>query len=125
MQQNERDQALVWDIREAAREITEYVQGTIYTRFAASKSLRAAVERQLITVGEAARQLSSEFKLAHPQIPWRTIVAQRNVLVHEYGEIRVEQLWLTATQDIPQLIQQIDSIASASGLTPPPPESPR
>lgn len=107
---SERDQALLWDIRQAAHEISEYVHGVIFSRFASAKPLRAAVERQLITIGEAARQVSPEFKQAHAEIPWRAIIAQRNVLVHEYGEVKVEQIWLTATRDIPQLLQQLDAL---------------
>jgi uncharacterized protein with HEPN domain len=29
---------------------------------------------------------------AHPEIPWSSIVAQRNILAHEYGEILVERV---------------------------------
>jgi uncharacterized protein with HEPN domain len=38
------------------------------------------------------------------------IVGQRNVLAHDYGEILVERVWLTATKSLPELITLLDSI---------------
>jgi uncharacterized protein with HEPN domain len=40
----------------------------------------------------------------HPEIPWGRIIAQRNVLAHEYGEIEDEIVWAVATVSIPDLI---------------------
>ena len=47
---------------------------------------------------------------AHPEIPWRNIIGQRNILAHEYGQIDHELLYKTAVQDIPALIVQIQSL---------------
>jgi uncharacterized protein with HEPN domain len=115
MQPVERDRALLWDMREAARDTVEFIQGLKFTHFASDKKARAAVERQIITMGEAARQVSPEFKQAHPQIPWREIIGTRNVLVHEYSEVKIEIIWLAATRRIPELIGLLDP------LIPPPP----
>jgi len=78
--------------------------------------LRYAVERQILVIGEAAKNVSSTFKDAHPQIPWSAIIAQRNILAHEYGEILVERIWRVATVFIPELIKQLNL------LVPPPPK---
>ena len=72
--------------------------------------LRLAVERALEIVGEAARGASSEFRAAHPQIPWADIIGQRNILAHEYGYIDGRRLWQTAIEDMAALIEAIDEI---------------
>ena len=36
-------------------------------------------------------------------MPWRDIKAMRNIAAHNYGEIDVDILWETATNDIPLL----------------------
>ena len=59
--------------------------------------LRAAVERNIEIIGEAARRISEELKQEHPEIPWRKIIAQRNVLIHEYDDIDYKQIWEVAT----------------------------
>lgn len=45
MRPEDRDIALLWDIREAAREIAEFIKETTYEQFTSRKVLRYAVER--------------------------------------------------------------------------------
>jgi uncharacterized protein with HEPN domain len=97
-------------MRTAAREIMEFMQGVSQSAFVSSNQLRYAVERQLLVIGEAARHVSDEFQEEHPEVPWMQIVGQRNVLAHDYGEILVERVWLTATKSLPALITLLDSI---------------
>ncbi|MCR4318859.1 MAG: DUF86 domain-containing protein [Candidatus Brocadiaceae bacterium] len=40
-------------------------------------------------------------------IPWHLIIAQRNVIVHEYGEIKQDRIWALAEKRIPELIELI------------------
>ncbi len=61
-------------------------------------------------MGEAARRLSSSCQEAHPDIPWREIIGQRNILAHEYGQIDHELLYKTAIEDIPPLIAQLEEL---------------
>lgn len=110
MQPEERDVAYLWDMLHAAREIIEMVQGIDYMGFVSSKVLRYAVERQILIVGEAARNVSPSLKASHPEIPWKNIIGQRNVLVHEYGEILVERIWRVATDHVPTLIRLLEPL---------------
>ena len=68
------------------------------------------MERHLEIIGEAANRVSRSFREAHPEIPWQRIVAQRNVLAHEYGEIENTLVWRVATIRIPELIQQLQRL---------------
>ncbi len=116
MQPEERDVALLWDMREAACEIAQFVKGINYEEFRSNKVLRYAIERQMLVIGEAAGHVSSTFRDAHSEIPWHSIIAQRNILAHEYGEILVERIWRVASERIPELIKLLDP------LIPQPPE---
>ena len=110
MQPKERDAALLWDMREAACEIVEFVKEVSYEEFVSNKVLRYAVERQILVIGEAAARVSSTLRDAHPEIPWSSIIAQRNILAHEYGEILVERIWRVASEHIPELIKLLDPL---------------
>jgi len=110
MQLEERDQAYLWDMLEAAKEITAFLKGVRYDDFVRSKMIRSAVERQLMIVGEAANHVSEEFQEKHPEIPWRQIIGQRNVLAHEYGDIKVERVWAAATINVPALLKALESL---------------
>ena len=61
-------------------------------------------------IGEAARGLTEELRQAHPEVPWRQMVAMRNVLMHGYFDIDVDLVWSVAENDLPKLAAQIRAI---------------
>lgn len=50
------------------------------------------------------------FQSAHPEIDWRGIIGQRNVLAHEYGVIDHARLYRTGTESVPLLIAALEKI---------------
>ncbi len=80
------------------------VSGMNFEMYAADRRTRRAVEREIEIIGEAARKVTLPFQEAHPEIPWRKIIAQRHILAHEYGEVQDELLWKVATVHIPELL---------------------
>jgi len=110
-----RDGGYLLDMLHHARGVDRAVQDRTLDEYTAEEDLRLAVERRIEIIGEAAGCVSREFKKAYPEIPWRKIVAQRNVLAHEYGEIQDDIMWRVATVSIPELIALLEP------LVPPPP----
>src|SRR5687768_17079790 len=102
-----RDVAWLADMLAAAQAVRAFVAGRSFEQYDADLFFRSAVERQVEIIGEAARGLSDAFKAAHPEIPWRPIMAQRHRLAHEYGDIDNRLIWHVATVHIPELIVQI------------------
>ena len=98
------------DERDAAQAVRGFVTGRTFEDYLKDRMLRGAVERHIEIIGEAARKVGSEFRAAHPEIPWGPIVGQRNVLAHEYGEIKDDQLWVTATVHVPALIARLEPL---------------
>ncbi len=86
------------------------LKGQTFEQFTSDENLRLATERRIEIIGEAARRISADFKDAHPEIPWRLIVDQRNVLIHSYDEVEEERIWGLAEQDIPRLIEQLEEL---------------
>lgn len=103
------DKAYVWDMLQAAREIVEFVSGMVESEFSVDRKTRYAVERQLIVIGEAAHHLSDEFKVQNPDIPWSKLIALRNIIAHEYGEILVERIWNISQSGVPELLNQLQN----------------
>ena len=115
MQPDEADAAHLWDMLEYAREAVRIASETDLSAYSRDRTLQLAMERALEIVGEAARKVSKEFRDTHPDIPWRRIIAHRHVLAHEYGDIRQERLWETATVHAPELIRFLERFVSESG----------
>jgi uncharacterized protein with HEPN domain len=110
MKPGDRDAANLRDMLEAAREARELVSEIRAEAFLHDRVRRRALERMLELVGKAARRITPEFRTAHPQIEWRRIVGQRNVLAHEYGRIKPELLYRTAREDMPSLIAALEHV---------------
>jgi uncharacterized protein with HEPN domain len=61
-------------------------------------------------IGEAARKVSDELQRQHPEVPWAQIVAMRNILVHDYFGVDVEEVWAAVQRDIPDLKRKAAAI---------------
>jgi uncharacterized protein with HEPN domain len=107
---DERDKAYLWDMLDAASAVVEFVLGKTYEEYVSHRMMRGAVERHIEIIGEAARRISEATRQAHPEIPWRAIVGQRNVLAHEYDEVLHEAIWAIATRRVPELLAALRSI---------------
>jgi len=104
-------------MREVAREIIEFTRDVTADAFSNNKILRYAVERELAVIGEAARQVSTSFRLMHSEIAWDTFISRRNLIIHHYGEIKPDRLWRVITNEIPSLIVALEPL-----IPPAPPE---
>jgi uncharacterized protein with HEPN domain len=72
----------VADMVAAGDAVVRYIDGVTYETFAANDEKRAAVERQVFVIGEAAARLPADWKERCPDVPWRKIVGLRNLLAH-------------------------------------------
>jgi uncharacterized protein with HEPN domain len=107
---DERDQALLLDMLTYAEEALSIVSGLRYETFIKNRIRVLALERALEIVGEAARNVTPARKAAIDGIPWNLIAGQRNVLAHQYGKIDHFQIFRTASEDIPRLIEVLKRI---------------
>jgi len=105
MQPDQRDAAYLWDMLDAAQTVEQLSSGFDFTQYSNDRRTQLAIERALEIIGEAAGKVSTSFRNAHTEIQWRQIIGQRNVLIHEYGEIKQERIWKVVRENIPQLIE--------------------
>ena|SRR5215212_2754415 len=106
-----RDDAYLLDIVIACRKAMIFVSGVTREEFARDELRQQAVIRMIEVIGEAVRNLTPELKDAHHDIPWRSIVAMRNILTHMYWRVDVDKVWHTVQTDLPGLLAGILPIA--------------
>ena len=117
MRPDTRDMARLWDMLDAARTAIAFTRNLRFEDFLQDRKTRNAVERNLEIIGEAARCVSMETRHSFPDIPWRSMIGLRNVLAHEYGEIRYEILWAIVQDKLGPLIRRLEGM----GVDSPPP----
>ncbi len=72
--------------------------------------LRLALIRAVEVIGEAASRISPDTQAAYPDIPWAAITGMRNRLIHGYFNINLDILWVTATVEVPNLVNELEKI---------------
>jgi uncharacterized protein with HEPN domain len=110
MEPEDRDSAYLWDMLDAATAILDFIEATDFDAYLEDRKLQLAVERALEIMGEAARHVSPDFQMKHPEIPWKGIIGQRNVLAHNYGAIKQDLVWEVLTVSLPDLVGSLVQI---------------
>jgi uncharacterized protein with HEPN domain len=105
-----RDDAVLLDILNAAQQAELFTSGLTKDDFISDPKTCFAVLHQLIVIGEAVKRLSPEFRTTHPEIAWKSISGFRDILVHQYDEVDLHEVWRTVQSDVPTLrafVQQV------------------
>ena len=75
--------------------------------------LKSALAYQFTVIGEAAARVAGDLRECHPQIPWAKAKGMRNIVVHHYFGVAWDEVWRTATLDIPALRSQVAEVLRA------------
>lgn len=96
-------------IRDAIGRIESYTAGG-RKAFFQNTMMQDAVIRNLEVIGEAVKHLSLDFRRHHPEIPWRSITALRNVLIHEYFGVDLDIVWRVVIRRLPTLKRSVERL---------------
>jgi len=117
MSLDEEDRASLVDMLDFAREVVTFTRGRARADLDRDIVLLRAIVRVLELIGECARRISPATQQRHVAVPWRKIVGMRNIIVHEYGRVDIDEVWGTVQRDLPPLVAVLESIIKA--LPPP------
>ena len=92
------------------REAVEMARHRTRADLDTDRMLNLALVRLMEIVGEAAAQIPGEFRVRHPDVPWRDVADLRNRLIHGYDAVDFDMLWTIMQDDLPPLIRSLESI---------------
>ena len=93
-----------------AQDARRSVIGHTRESFLDNRTAQLAVDKAIITVGEAANHVTLDVQRAHAGIPWSEIIGMRHRLVHRYFRTELEVLWDTVIEYLPNLVTDLERI---------------
>ena len=93
---------------DAAQKAIEFTRGCSSNDFEKDDKLTLSVVRLLEILGEAAKNVSEQYKNEHLEIPWRQIAGTRDKLIHGYFDVDLDIVWKIVLEDLPPLVTQLE-----------------
>lgn len=81
-------------------------------KFVTDEIARSAVVHQLTIIGEAASNISHPLRDEFAEVPWRKVIALRNIIVHAYFAVDWGLIWEIAVKDVPERKRHVNRILS-------------
>lgn len=100
-------------ILDAINDTESSLQNSSKKEFMENKDVKDATVRRIEIIGEAVKNISSEFKAKYPEIEWKEIAGSRDVMIHAYFNVDFDIVWGIASKDLPRLKKQILEILAS------------
>ena len=104
------DRLFLIHIRECIQRIDSYIAKKDKQEFLDTTLVQDAVLRNLQVLAESTQRLSDAAKESACEVDWFKIAGFRNVLVHDYLGIDIEQVWNILEKDLPELKRQVEKL---------------
>jgi uncharacterized protein with HEPN domain len=108
------DRLYLHHMLERCHRITRFV-GPGREAFMASEELQDAVIRNVEVIGEAAKRVSAETRGRLASLDWKAICGMRDVLIHDYIGVDLDEVWNVASPPIPELQAVLEQFLEGEG----------
>ena len=102
-----RDKERLEHMLAAAERVIRYTSGKTFDDLKADDMMYYAVVKNIEIIGEAAYHLTKAFCKKHSETPWNDVMRMRNILVHDYYKIRLNEVWKVVQEDLQPLREQV------------------
>ena len=98
------------DILDASIKIESYVTSLTFEHFSHYNMAIDAVTRNLMIIGEAAKNIPLDVQKNYPSVEWKKIAGFRDIIVHAYFVVDLDKIWNVIKDDLPKLKKDIKKI---------------
>jgi uncharacterized protein with HEPN domain len=82
--------------------VAEYIEAG-EEHFSSSPMVQDAVIRNLEVIGEAAKRVPDDIREQSQTIPWKRLAGLRDILIHQYDGVDLQQVWRVAQVVLPPI----------------------
>ncbi len=107
-----RDYIVLRKIIEEIDVATDIIGDTPFNDFEKSETLKRSICMTAINIGELVKNLSSECRLKHKHIPWKSIAGFRDIAAHKYRSLFMDDVYTSVKKEFPELKENILKILS-------------
>ena len=101
------DRERLQDILQSIDDIQAFVAGMTESRFVSmettDRKTYRAVRDCISTLGEAIKHLSPDVTSKHHSVDWPGFSGMRDIVTHQYFQVRLDLLWKTIVDELPAL----------------------
>ncbi len=98
------------DILHAIGQIQQSVAGLDETEFGSHYEKLNSVLFNLMTIGEAAKNIPAEMHARYPHVPWGLMGRFRDLVVHHYWSLETHRIWQIIQENIPELKIAVETL---------------
>jgi len=100
----------VKDILVSIDKIGRFMHGMSFEHFVKDELVIDGVVRNLEIIGEAARTIPLSLRNDYPDIPWKGMIALRNLAIHEYFQLDLSITWKIISKDLPETKPKVEAM---------------
>ena len=97
-------------IQDSIKAIKSFTKGMDRASFKKNRLVQDAVIRNLEIIGEASKKLSNNFRKKFKDVPWKAMAGMRDVLIHGYFGVDLDNVWNVVAVRLSALQRQINKI---------------
>ncbi len=87
--------------------ICEHMKNLTLQEFSKDEVLQDSMMFRMVQISENVKKLTTEYKQENSHLPWMALSGLRNRIVHDYGNVDMEIVYYTLTEDIPELLEEL------------------
>lgn len=104
------DELYLRDILESGARIQNYTKDLDVERFKEDELRVDGVLFNLMTIGEAIKNIPKDVQATYPEVRWRDISRFRDRIVHHYFRLDLDIVWEIVDVHLPILIEQVEKL---------------
>jgi uncharacterized protein with HEPN domain len=94
-------------ILDSINSILSFTEDLDLEGFLNNKLVKDATIRNLEIIGEAAKNLTPDYRKKHPDVDWKGMAGMRDKLIHHYMGVDIPSVWGVIVEVLPDLNQKI------------------